>query len=110
MICSIIKHERIVTTLAKAKAIRRNLDKMITLGKRMDLARFRRAVAYLRDKDAAHKLFETLGPRYAKRPGGYCRVLRLSAHRVGDGSPRAIVELVDNDVLARAIAGATVQE
>ncbi len=105
MICSIIKHERIVTTLAKAKAIRRNLDKMITLGKRKDLARFRRAIAYLRDRDAAQKLFDTLGPRYATRPGGYCRVVRLSSYRIGDGAPKAIVELVDNDVLARSLAG-----
>lgn len=104
-ICSVIKHERVVTTLAKAKAMRRNLEKMITLGKRRDLARYRRAVAYLRDEDAAKKLFEVLGPRYADRPGGYTRVLRLSENRIGDGSPKAIIELVDNEVLAHALEG-----
>ena len=104
MICSVIKHERIVTTLAKAKAIRRNLNKIITLGKRRDLARFRRAISFLRDRDAAHKLFEVLGPRYASRPGGYTRVIRLNSHRIGDGASRAILELVDNDVLARALS------
>lgn len=104
MICSIIMHERIVTTLAKAKAMRRNLDKIITLGKRKDLVRFRYAISFLRDKDAARKLFDELGPRYANRPGGYARVVRLSRNRIGDGAPRAILELVDNDVLARALS------
>ena len=105
-ICSVIKHERVVTTLAKAKAMRRNLEKMITLGKQKDLTRFRRAVAYLRDEAAAHKLLDVLGPRYADRPGGYSRIVRLAKHRIGDGAPRAIIELVDNDVLARALEGA----
>jgi large subunit ribosomal protein L17 len=104
-ICSVIKHERVVTTLAKAKAMRRNLEKMITLGKTKDLTRFRRAVAYLRDEDAAQKLFEVLGPRYADRPGGYSRIVRLGQHRIGDGAPKAILELVDNDVLARQLEG-----
>lgn len=104
-ICSVIKHERVVTTLAKAKAMRRNLEKMITLGKRRDLTRYRRAIAYLRDEEAAKKLFDVLGPRYADRPGGYSRVLRLEGHRIGDGAPKAILELVDNDVLARKLEG-----
>ncbi len=103
MICSVIKHERVVTTLTKAKAMRRNLDKLITLGKRKDLARFRRAIAYLRDEGAARKLFDVLGPRYVDRPGGYSRVLRLSGYRIGDGSQKAILELVDNDVLERQL-------
>src|SRR5690606_34937291 len=77
-----------------------------TLGKQKDLARFRRAVAFLRDEAAARKLFDVLGPRYADRPGGYSRVVRLPKHRIGDGAPRAILELVDNDVLARALEGA----
>jgi large subunit ribosomal protein L17 len=102
-ICSVIKHERVVTTLAKAKAMQRNLEKMITLGKTRNLARYRRAAAFLRDEDAAKKLFEVLGPRYADRPGGYSRVVRLGQHRIGDGAPRAVIELVDNDVLARQL-------
>ena len=109
-ICSVIKHERVVTTLAKAKAMRRNLEKMITLGKRKDLARFRRAIAFLRDEGAARKLFDVLGPRYADRPGGYARIVRLSSHRIGDGAPKAVIELVDNDVLARQLEAVAVDE
>ena len=108
MICSIIKHERIVTTLTKAKAIRRNLEKMITMGKTKDLVRYRKAISFLRDEDAAKKLFDVLGPRYANRPGGYSRVLRLSDFRIGDGTQKAIIELVDNDVLEQKLAEDTV--
>ena len=103
-ICSVIKHERVVTTLAKAKAMRRNLERMITLGKKKDLVRYRRAVSFLRDEGAAAKLFDELGPRYADRPGGYTRIVRLSEHRIGDGSAKAILELVGNDVLERQLA------
>jgi large subunit ribosomal protein L17 len=110
MICSVIKHERVVTTLAKAKAMRRNLEKMITLGKQKNLSRFRRAISYLRDEEAARKLFDVLGPRYANRSGGYSRVLRLSSYRIGDGSPKAILELVDNDVLERQLEAAAAEE
>ena len=111
MICAIIKHERVVTTLPKAKAMQRKVEKMITLGKQKSLPRLRRAISYLHDKDAAHKLFDELGPRYANRPGGYTRILRLSEHRVGDGGDRAILELVDNDVLKRKLeAIAAVEE
>ena len=105
-ICSVIKHERVVTTLAKAKAMRRNLERMITLGKQKDLVRYRRAIAFLRDREAAQKLFDVLGPRYADRPGGYSRVVRMSEHRIGDGAPQAIIELVDNDVLSRQLESA----
>lgn len=110
MVCSIIKHERIVTTLPKAKAMRRAVEKMITLGKEKTLARYRRAVNHLRDKDAATKLFDELGPRYANRPGGYTRIMRLSEHRVGDGTERAILELVDNDVLKQKLEAAAAAE
>lgn len=108
--CSVIKHERVVTTLPKAKALQRNVEKMITLGKKQDLTRLRKAIAYLRDKDAAHKLFEELGPRYADRPGGYTRVVRLSEFRVGDGTPKAILELVDNKVLEQQLEAAAADE
>jgi large subunit ribosomal protein L17 len=101
MIVSVIKHERIVTTLARAKALRRNVDRMITLGKTRNLARFRRALSALQDHEAVRKLFDVLGPRYASRAGGYTRFLRLPGYRIGDGGPRAILELVDNDVLER---------
>lgn len=106
MIVSIIKHERIVTTLARAKAMRRNVDRTITLGKTRSLARFRRALSALQDKEAVRKLFEVLGPRYASRAGGYTRVIRMPGYRIGDGGSRAILELVENDVLQQQLARA----
>ena len=102
-ICSVIKHERVVTTLARAKAVRRNVEKMITLGKTKSLANIRRAMAILQDKEAVKKLFDELGPRYADRPGGYTRTMRLSGYRIGDGGSKAIFELVDNNVLERQL-------
>lgn len=105
-VCSVIKSERVVTTLAKAKALQRNVEKMITLGKEKNLARYRKAVSYLRDEGAAKKLFDELGPRYAQRPGGYTRIVRLSEYRIGDGSAKAILELVDNQVLERQLDAA----
>ncbi len=110
LVCSVIKHERIVTTLAKAKALQRNVEKIITLGKRKNLARYRRAIAYLHDKEAAKKLFDVLGKRYESRPGGYSRVVRLSGHRIGDGSAKAILELVDNTVLETQLAAAAAED
>jgi large subunit ribosomal protein L17 len=104
MICSVIKHERIVTTVTKAKALRRNLEKVITLGKQKNLARYRRVLSFLRDEAAARKLFDELGPRYSNRPGGYSRVVRLSEYRIGDGSEKAILELVDNNVLEQQMS------
>jgi large subunit ribosomal protein L17 len=98
-ICSVIKHERVITTLERAKAVRRNVEKMITLGKTKSLPNIRRAMAILRDRDAVRKLFDELGPRYSDRPGGYTRTLRLSGYRIGDGGSKAIFELVDNKVL-----------
>jgi large subunit ribosomal protein L17 len=106
MIVSVIKHERVVTTVTRAKAMRRNVDRMITLGKTRNLARFRRAISALQDRDAVRKLFDVLGPRYAARAGGYTRVIRMSGYRIGDGGTRAILELVDNDVLEKQMARA----
>ncbi len=107
---SVIKHERVVTTLAKAKALRPFVEKMITLAKKGDdstrLHRIRQAVSHLQDKAAVKKLFDEIGPRFANRPGGYTRILRLADHRVGDGGQKAILELVDNDVLERQIKAA----
>jgi len=96
---SLIQHERVETTLAKAKALRPFVEKMITLGKKKDLHRVRRAISFLQDKDAVKKLFDVLGPRYATRPGGYTRIMRLPGYRVGDGGTKAILELVENKVL-----------
>ena len=104
---SVIKHERVSTTLAKAKALRPFVEKMITLAKKGDdsdrLHRIRTAVSYLQDKTAVKKLFDEIAPRFANRAGGYTRILRLPDHRIGDGSDRAIFELVDNNVLEQQI-------
>jgi large subunit ribosomal protein L17 len=107
---SLIRHERVVTTLAKAKALRPFVEKMITLGKKRDVARIRRAVGFLQDKAAVKKLFDVLGPRYQNRQGGYTRILRLSDYRIGDGGSKAILELVDNQVLERQLGAAEAAE
>jgi large subunit ribosomal protein L17 len=96
MAASLIRHEQIVTTLPKAKDLRRVMDKFITLAKRGDLNSRRLAAARLRDEDMTKKLFDVLGPRYADRPGGYTRVLK-AGFRYGDSAPRAVIELVDRD-------------
>jgi len=108
-ICSVIKHERVVTTVERAKALRRSVEKVITLGKQKDLARIRRAMALLGDKEVVRKLFDELGPRYKDRPGGYTRTLRLSSYRIGDGGSKAIFELVDNSILEDQLARAAAE-
>ena len=100
---SLIEHEQIKTTLPKAKEIRRVLEKLITLGKRGDLHARRLAASELKQDAAVAKLFETLGPRYAERQGGYVRVLK-AGFRYGDMAPMAIVELVDRDPDAKGAA------
>lgn len=104
--CSVFKHERVVTTLERAKALRSTVEKMITLGKTKNLHNIRRAMSVLQDQEAVTKLFDELGPRYANRPGGYTRILRLSGYRIGDGGSKAIFELVDNKVLESQLAAA----
>ena len=96
MASALVKHEQIVTTLPKAKELRRIVDKLITLGKRGDLHARRQAISRMRDKDQAAKLFEVLGPRYKERNGGYTRVLK-AGFRYGDSAPMAVIELVDRD-------------
>ena len=91
---ALIEHGRIKTTEAKAKEMRPIVEKMITLGKRGDLAAHRQAVAFLRSKDVVHKLFAEVAPRFAERPGGYTRVVKLGP-RPGDAAPMAYLELVD---------------
>ena len=95
MASSVIEHERIVTTLQKAKAVKPFVEKLVTLSKESTQHRRRRAFSALRDKDAVTKLFETLGPRFRDRPGGYCRILKLSKPRLGDNGERAILEFVE---------------
>ena len=96
MAAALIKHEQIVTTLAKAKDLRRVMDKYITLAKKGDLHSRRLAASRLRDEDMVKKLFDTLAPRYKERNGGYTRVLK-AGFRYGDSAPRAVIELVDRD-------------
>jgi large subunit ribosomal protein L17 len=103
MAAALIRHEQIVTTLAKAKDLRRVMDKYITLAKRGDLNSRRLAAARLRDEDMVKKLFDTLGPRYQKRAGGYTRVVK-AGFRYGDSAPRAVIELLDRDTAAKGKA------
>ena len=91
---SLLRHEAITTTLPKAKELRRVVEPMITLGKRPTTANRRLAFNRLRDREIVIKLFEELGPRYAKRNGGYLRILK-SGFRLGDNAPMALVELMD---------------
>lgn len=91
---SLLKHEVIKTTLPKAKELRRVVEPMITLGKIATVANRRLAFNRLRDRDMVTKLFNELGPRYAKRNGGYLRILKYG-FRQGDNAPMALVELMD---------------
>jgi len=100
MCAALIKHEQIVTTLPKAKDLRPIVEKLVTLGKRGGLHARRQAIGFLRDPYVADKLFSTLGPRYAKRPGGYLRVLK-AGYRFGDAAPMAVIEFVERDTAAK---------
>ena len=93
MVTSLLEHERIVTTVPKAKEARRVADKMITLAKRGDLHARRQAYAYIRSKEVVAKLFDELEPQYADRQGGYTRIIRTGV-RHGDAASMAILELV----------------
>ena len=96
MAAALIRHEQIVTTLAKAKDLKRVMDKYITLAKRGDLNSRRLAASRMRDEAMVKKLFDTLGPRYKDRAGGYTRVLK-AGYRHGDSAAVAVIELVDRD-------------
>jgi large subunit ribosomal protein L17 len=93
-VCSLIEHQRIKTTLAKAKAVRPLAEKMVTLGKRGDLHARRTAAGYLGQKDAVKKLFAEIAPRAASRKGGYTRIVKLG-RRQSDSAPMAFIEWVD---------------
>ena len=94
LVTELLRHGRIKTTLAKAKALRSPAEKMITLGKRGDLHARRQALSYIQSKDVVHELFDTIAARYAEREGGYTRILKLG-QRKGDAAPIAIIELVE---------------
>ncbi len=102
---SLLKHEVITTTLPKAKELRRVVEPMITLGKIATVANRRLAFNRLRDRDMVSKLFNELGPRYAKRTGGYLRILKCG-FRQGDNAPMALVELMDRPEAAEGSAAA----
>jgi large subunit ribosomal protein L17 len=93
-VCSLIEHQRIKTTLAKAKAVRPLAEKMVTLGKKGSLHARRTALAVLRQKGAVKKLFDDIAPRSADRNGGYTRIVKLGA-RKSDSAPVAFIEWVD---------------
>jgi large subunit ribosomal protein L17 len=102
MVTSLMEHERVETTHAKARELRRIADRVITLGKRGDLHARRRALQVLQDKGVAAKVFTDLADRFRERPGGYTRVTKLR-QRVGDAAPLSIVQLLDGpDEAAKA--------
>ena len=108
---ALIKHEQITTTLPKAKDLRPVIEKLVTLSRRgvKDLHARRQALAQIKDPAQVTKLFDVLGPRYAGRPGGYCRVLK-AGFRFGDNAPMAIIEFVDRDESAKGLDSGPVAE
>ena len=109
MAASLIKHEQIMTTLPKAKELRPVVEKLITLGKKGNLAARRQAISEIRDVAQVKKLFEVLAPRYKERHGGYTRIMK-AGFRYGDNAPRAVIEFVDRDVDAKGQDSGPVQE
>jgi large subunit ribosomal protein L17 len=103
MACSLIEHEQVKTTLPKAKELRPYVEKLITLAKRGDLHARRLCIAQIKQEPAVRKLFDTLAPRYAQRPGGYARVMK-AGFRYGDMAPMAIIEFVERDPAAKGAA------
>ena len=108
MAASLIKHEQIMTTLPKAKELRPVVEKLVTLGKKGDLAARRQAISEIRDIAQVKKLFEVLAPRYKERHGGYTRIMK-AGFRFGDNAPRAVIEFVDRDVDAKGQDSGPVQ-
>ena len=106
---SLIKHEQIVTTLPKAKDLRRVVEKLVTLGKRGGLHARRQAIAQMRDIAMVKKLFDVIGPRYKDRNGGYTRVLK-AGFRYGDSAPVAVIEFVERDEAAKGLDSGPVAE
>ena len=109
MVCSLIEHEQIQTTLPKAKELKKIIDKYITLGKKGSLHSRRLAISRLKQNSAVVKLFETLAPRYKKRNGGYSRVLK-AGFRYGDAAPLAVIELIDRDISAKGAKDKELEE
>ena len=97
---ALIKHEQITTTLAKAKELRRFVEKIVTLGKKADLLSRRKAISILQDQKMSKKVFDVLSDRYKNRSGGYTRIIKLG-NRFGDNAPTAVIEFVDRDENAK---------
>lgn len=103
MVTSFLEHGKITTTDAKAKELRSIAEKMITLGKKGDLHATRQAAAYIRDKKVVTKLFTTIAPMYADRPGGYTRIIKLGI-RPGDNAPVSVIELVEAEMKPKKVS------
>ncbi len=100
MLNNLIKYEQITTTLPKAKVLKPQADKIITLGKKKNLQNTKRLVSKLQDKTNANKVIKTLSKRYEKRSGGYTRIIK-AGFRYGDNAPLAVIEFIDRDVEAK---------
>ena len=100
MLNNLIKYEQIITTLPKAKVLKPQADKIITLGKKKNLQNTRRLISQLQDKTNANKVIKNLSKRYEKRSGGYTRIVK-AGFRYGDNAPLAVIEFVDRDVEAK---------
>ena len=99
---ALIKHEQITTTLAKAKELRRFVEKIVTLGKKGDLTSRRKTISTLQDNKMTQKVFSILADRYKNRSGGYTRIIKLG-NRFGDNAPTAVIEFVDRDENAKGL-------
>jgi large subunit ribosomal protein L17 len=106
---ALIKHEQITTTLAKAKELRRFVEKIVTLGKKGDLISRRKTISTLQDNKMTQKVFDILSDRYKNRSGGYTRIIKLG-NRFGDNAPTAVIEFVDRDENAKGLDSGPVIE
>ena len=106
---ALIKHEQITTTLAKAKELRRFVEKIVTLGKKGDLLSRRKAVSILQDQKMSKKVFDVFAERYKARAGGYTRIIKLG-NRYGDNAPTAVIEFIDRDENAKGLDSGPVIE
>jgi large subunit ribosomal protein L17 len=105
MVTSLFDHEKITTTDARAKELRKVADRMITLGKRGDLHARRQVLNVIRDQKVVAKLFDQIGPRYKDRPGGYTRIIKIGS-RLGDNAPQSIIALVEEEMAAQVSVAA----
>lgn len=105
MVTSLFDHEKITTTDARAKELRKVVDRMITLGKRGDLHARRQVLSVIRDQKIVAKLFDQIGPRYKDRPGGYTRIIKIGS-RLGDNAPQSIIALVEEEITSSSSVAA----